>query len=475
MPIDLPQKPGEQRLDSWKEIAVFFGRDERTVKRWEKERGLPVHRVPGGGRGTVFAFSEELTNWLRSSAQKTTLPVEEPLSSDLPVDPLLPQPSIGNGRTARIGPVQRWAAPGFIVVVVVLGLIGFSRFIEIRSVQGRILSGLGWAHSSSSRKEAEELYLQGRYHWNKRTADDLTQALDDFTKSAERDPSYALAYAGQADCYNLLREYTSMPAGQAFPLALAAAEKAVELDDSLAEGHRALGFAYFHWNWNVAGGEQEFRRAIALNPNDVEAHHWYATSLLALARYPEAIEEIERARKLDPTSSSIAADRATILYSAGRTQEGISILEELEKTEPNFISPHAYLAGMYLDEKQFEKSFAESETLARLNHDEQALASVSAARARFAAGGEAEFLNGLVAERLGEFKQGRTDAISVASAYARLGNKKEALEYLNKAYQRHDYALIFLGSWRQFSFLHEEPEFQSLLLRLNPTESAARR
>jgi tetratricopeptide (TPR) repeat protein len=474
MPNELPQKPGEQRLDSWKEIAAFFGRDERTVKRWEKERGLPVHRVPGGGRGTVFAFSEELAGWLRSSSQKAMVPAGESQPSTLPTRDVRASDSMGHGGAVPLPRPRRWVALALVLIATILGVIGFSRFVEIRSVQGRILSGLGWRYSSSAHKEAEELYLQGRYHWNKRTADDLSQALEDFTKSAERDPNYALAYAGQADCYDLLREYTSMPAAQAFPLALAAAHKAVELDDSLPEGHRALGFAYFHWDWNVARGEQEFRRAIELNPNDVEAHHWYATALLALARYPEAIEEIERARKLDPTSSSIAADRATILYSSGHTQEGISILQELEKADPNFISPHAYLAGMYLDEKQFEKSFAESEMLARLNHDEQAVASVAAGRARFDAGGEHEFLEGLLMERLQEFKQGRMDAIAVASAYARLGDKKETLEYLNKAYQRHDYALIFLESWRQFSFLREEPEFQSLLLRLNPTESASR-
>jgi tetratricopeptide (TPR) repeat protein len=265
-----------------------------------------------------------------------------------------------------------------------------------------------------------------------------------------------------------------LPASQAFPLALAAAQKAVELDDSLPEGHRALGFVYFHWNWNVPEGLREFRRAIELNPDDVEAHHWYATALLALSRYPEAIEEIERARQLDPTSSSIAADRAIILYSSGRTQEGIAILEELKRTDPNFISPHLYLPGMYLNEKQYEKSLDESEALARLMHDDQALASVAASRKRFAAGGEQALLEGILAEQLQEYKQGRADAIAVARAYAMLGEKKEAVEYLNKAYQRHDYALIFLGSWKEFAVLHQEPGFQSLLARMNPTESAAK-
>src|SRR5215831_17063780 len=274
MPNELPRNPGGDRLDSWKEIAGFFARDERTVKRWEKERGLPVHRLPGGGRGTVFAYTEELSAWLQSSqtlsdsgrALAATEPPEKAEKS-----PLTPDTEASGWMSDNA--VRRWGLMTFAVLAICLGFYGLGHFIQIRSVQGHVLPNISFSRNVSSRHEAEDLYLKGRYHWAKRTALDLTQAADYFAAATQRDPSYAAAYAGLADTYNLLREYSSMPASQAFPLALAAAQKAVQLDDGLAEAHRALAFTKFHWQWDMQGGEREFQRAIALNPNDAVAHH----------------------------------------------------------------------------------------------------------------------------------------------------------------------------------------------------------
>jgi Tfp pilus assembly protein PilF len=469
MPIDLPKSSEDQRIDSWKDIAGFFGRDERTVKRWEKERRLPVHRVPGGGRGTVYAFTEELTAWLRSSQQKeseeaTTLtPGKIPASISDPHETRLPGPSPASARSL-------WLL-GIGLALVVLILAGFPRFFQLRSVQGRALPTVSRRVESAPRKEAEDLYLQGRYHWNKRTPEGLTLALDEFTKSAKVDPNYALAYAGQADCYNLLREYTRMPASQAFPLAIAAANKSLELDDRLPEGHRALGFAYFYWNWDIVAGEREFRRALALNPQDVEAHHWYATALMSISRYPEAVAEIEEARRLDPMSNSIAADRAEVLASSGRQQESIQILLELEKSEPNFLSPYVYLANQYFDRKEYQKSFEQAEFAAHLSNDDKAIASIEASKKLLKQGGEEAMLEGLLAEQIQGFRQGNTEALAVAKTCALLGKNKEALEYLAKAYQRHEYGLITMIYWDGFQNLRPEPEFQDLLTRLGLPQS----
>jgi tetratricopeptide (TPR) repeat protein len=291
-------------------------------------------------------------------------------------------------------------------------------------------------------------------------------ALDDFTKASQLDPNYALAYAGQADCYNLLREYTSMPASQAFPLAISAAKKAVELDDRLPEGHRALGFAYFYWNWDLAGGELEFRRAISLNPNDVEAHHWYATALMSALRYPEALAEIEEARQLDPASSSIAADRAVILFSSGQQDEAMRVLLALEKSEPNFLSPYTYLGAEYFERKEYLKSFEQSERAAQLSHDQKTIAAIASAKKHLQAGGETAMLEGMLADQIQDFKQGNTQAVDVAKTYALLGKNKEALEYLEKAYQRHEYELITVGDYPAFRNLRQDPQFQELLHRL---------
>jgi tetratricopeptide (TPR) repeat protein len=186
--------------------------------------------------------------------------------------------------------------------------------------------------------EAEDLYLKGRYFWNKRTPEDLNKALDLFTQAIVRDPGYAQAYVGLADCYNLMREYSVMPPNEAYPRALAAAKKAVELDDNSAEAHNSLAFATFYWTWDAPTAEREFKRAIELNADYVAARHWYATFLMVTRRYPEAIREIEIARKLDPSSTPIVADKGFILYLAGQPAQGMTI----QTTWPNRRESHRY-------------------------------------------------------------------------------------------------------------------------------------
>ena len=203
MTIDLPKNSQGQRIDSWKEIAAFFGRDERTVKRWESQRGLPVHRVPGGGRGTVYAFTEELTAWLRSSQQREsheTTVLSTPGGNatvpssltEIPQVPDVSQPAVLP--VALPGNPKPWWILGAALAVIAVALLAFPRFFQLRSVQGRVMPSIARRTAVAPRKEAEDLYLQGRYYWNKRTPDSLTLALDDFTKASQLDPNYALAY-----------------------------------------------------------------------------------------------------------------------------------------------------------------------------------------------------------------------------------------------------------------------------------------
>jgi tetratricopeptide (TPR) repeat protein len=365
-----------------------------------------------------------------------------------------------------------WLVLGAALSLVAVALVLIPGISRVRALLGKVFPGVSEPGEIAPRKEAEDLYMRGRYHWNKRTPEGLTVALDDFTKAAAIDPKYALAYAGQADCYNLLREYTSMPPSQAFPLAIAAATKAVTLNNNLSEAHRALAFAYFYWNWDVAGGEREFRRALALNPKDVEAHHWYATALNSVGRNPEAVTEIEQARKLDPASSSIAADRATVLFSSGRQDEAIQTLLELEKSEPNFFSPYIYLRNEYFERKEYTKSFDQGEIAARMAHDEKGLDEVQVSRERLKEGGENAMLEGRLGDQIAEFRRGNAKAIDVAQTCALLGKNKEAMEYLEKAYQRHEYELITIGFWKGFDSLRSQPEFQDLMRRLGIANAA---
>src|ERR1700733_15658247 len=197
-------------------------------------------------------------------------------------------------------------------------------------------------------QEARDLYLQGRFYWNKRTPDDLHKAVDRFTQAIVHDPGYADAYVGLADCYNLLREYTAMPASDAFPRARAAASKAVELDPKSSQARASLAFAAFWGFWDADTSDREFRRAIELDPNNAMAHHWYATTLQELGRFRQALVEIDRAQALDPSSRAILADKAVILDELGQCKGSADLLQQMEKADPSFVSPHRYLKRLDL-------------------------------------------------------------------------------------------------------------------------------
>jgi tetratricopeptide (TPR) repeat protein len=270
--------------------------------------------------------------------------------------------------------------------------------------------------------EAEDFYLKGRFYWNQRTIDSLNKALDSFTQAIVHDPSYAPAYVGLADCYNLLREYSVMPADEAYPRALAAAKKALELDDQSSEAHASLAFVSFNWMLDAATADREFRRAIELDPKNSVAYHWYATTLVNLARYPESIAEIEHAQALDPASKSILADKGRILWSAGRHDEALSLLKQMETAEPGFMSPHRYLRLAYLDSGDYPDYLAEMKQEALLRHDDAALSIAEAAAMGFSSGGTKGMFREQLREREKYYALGQVSPVALAETSALLGN-----------------------------------------------------
>jgi tetratricopeptide (TPR) repeat protein len=509
---------GPTRLDSWKEIAAFLGRDERTVNRWEKELGLPVHRLPGT-KGRVYAYTEELSAWLATPKRASgTLPENGAAEDDSVTQTgphTAPRPTQTSPRAARKnlgltvipgrgGAVE--AAPlktltgeeiradstpsldyrnalGLLVLAIsIVGTIALCAVLYFPRVN-RTSMNAGQAVGSAARgtlggdaqrptnpshdPEAEQFYLKGRYYWNKRTPDDLNKALDYFTQSVVHDPNYAPAYVGMADCYNLLREYTLMPASDAYPRALAAAKKAVQLDDRSSEAHASLAFASFFGMWDVATGEREFRRAIELNPNNPVPHQWYANSLLAMHRLPEALDEIARAQTLDPSSISILADKGNILAAAGKRDEALVLLTQLEKRDPAFRSLHLYLEYVYLRERDYPNFLLESRKDALLVHDDAALAVTAAAEGGFARGGAQGMLEAMLGEQKKLYARNAIPPTALAQTLALLGNKQEALRYLETGYQQRDSALIFIKAEPEFDALHEEPAYRELLARMN--------
>ena len=460
--------PLDRRLDSWKEIAAFFGRDERTVRRWEKENALPVHRVPGGAKGRVFAYEAELRDWLSTpqAVSRSSGGAEERASQSRVEGPASVRVESDSRRSPRF--LGGWAVALALCLVLTGGIVAYRnrhRFAAHASVAN------GPRPKPDSRKpatpEAQDFYLKGRYYWNKRTPEGLNQAVDYFTQAIVHDPNYAAAYVGLADCYNLLREYTLMPPTEAYPRALAAAKKAVELDDQSSEAHASLAFALFYGMWDVANADREFRRAIELDPNNAIGHHWYATYLMTLRRFPESLTEIERAEALDPSSTSILADKGLILIVAGRWNEGPALLKQMEATDPAFRSPHVYLKEHYLAHADYPDFLIESRKDALLVHDKSALAITAAAEKGFAAGGARGLLQSMLQEQTKLYAQGLISPCVLAHTYALLGNKTEALRYLNVAFGQHDASLLGIENVFEFKSLHSEPAYRELVARMN--------
>jgi DNA-binding winged helix-turn-helix (wHTH) protein/Tfp pilus assembly protein PilF len=315
----------------------------------------------------------------------------------------------------------------------------------------------------AANREAEEAYLKGRFYWNKRTPESLKQALDAFTEAIARDPKYSDAYVGLADSYNLLREFSAMPGNEAYFKAFAAAKQAVELDPRSSEAHASLGFVTFWGMWDAADAEKEFRLAIELDPNNVKAHHWYATFLHALLRHDEALTEIDRARALAPDSSSILADKAELQWGAGNHKEGLQLLQQLEAAEPDFISPHVYLRLDYFEIGDYPNYVTELKKDAQLTHDIAQTSVAEAAAEGLAKGGEHGLLEAQLLAQRKLYEPGKVSPYYVAQTEARLGNKGEAIRYLTLCVQSHDEVVLNVIGDHAFASLHGEPAFRQLL------------
>lgn len=483
----------KKRLDSWKEIASFFGRDERTVKRWEKERGLPVYRVPGSARGGVFAYAEELAEWLKTPSHDSgETPAAKPVASEvqppprlessataepLPVPVVVQFPAtsgeVSKFRRAdetgpRLAPApaipSRVAAAKSFVWLLPLALIAlFFLVFSFGHRETRFKNALAAPHISNP--EAQDLYLKGRYYFEKRTPDDLNKAVDFFTQAIVHDPGYPAPYVGLADTYNLLREYSAMPSQEAFPRARAAATKAVELDPSSAEGHNSLAFATFWGFFDAATADREFRRAIELDPSLARAHHWYATFLIEIGRNQQALAEIERARQLDPSSTPILADKGLILSQSGKKDEARALLTQLAASQPDFVHAHEYLSRIYFGEGDYAGYFDEQTTVARLRRDPSAEKAVAAEEIGYSRAGLQGLLEARLASAENQFQHASGPAFNVAQADAALGRTEEAMKYLRIAYQRRELDICTLPVNSSFQSMRQNPDFRELLAK----------
>jgi TolB-like protein/DNA-binding winged helix-turn-helix (wHTH) protein/Flp pilus assembly protein TadD len=310
--------------------------------------------------------------------------------------------------------------------------------------------------------EAYDLYLKGRYFWNKRTTQGFQHAIEYFQQAIAKDPTYARAHAGLADSYALMSGYSLAPQNEFMPKARAAAQRAVELDDRLAEAHTSLALVTENYDWDWQNAEKEYRRAIQLDPNYATAHHWYAEYLAYQGRFDEAFAEIERARQLDPLSLIIATDNGAILYFSRQYDRAIEQFRAVLDMEPNFPRAHL-LVFAYVQKGLFPDALADIEKWRRID-DAPGIWSVQA-YVYGRSGQRVEARRAL--EKLQQLnRRQRMDPAAIALAYVGMDNKDEAFAWLQKTYSEHSNALTALKVDPIYDPLRSDPRFQELLRRV---------
>ena len=309
---------------------------------------------------------------------------------------------------------------------------------------------------------AYELYLKGLYFFNKREVPAFEQAIAEFERAIAKDPKYARAHAGLAESLMLLTAYNLTPQDAVVERARAAARRAIAIDDRLPEAHTALALVVQNYDWNWPAAEQEFRRAIELNPNYATAHHWYAEHLTWRGRFAEALDQIERARQLDPLSLIIAADRAAILYYARRYDPAIAEFRAVLDLEPTF--PRAQLiASAYVEEGRLNEALQTIEQQRKTESPVSYWSSLAYVYGR--AGRAAEARRALDALN----KIARTEPTDPAVfmwAYAAIGDKDAAFSWLDRAYAQHSNAMTGLKVGPGYDRLRDDPRFERVLRRI---------
>jgi tetratricopeptide (TPR) repeat protein len=495
-----------KRLDCWKEIAAYLGRSEKTLRRWETERGLPTHRAPGAGRTAVYAFTAELDEWLKSrrardleaaeSAQEATRAEESEIPSTAAPAFSISQPVAALADTQPIAIAnnlqsdRRGFRPGWrpvLALILAAAAVGVAAYeVVLRSAGGGVrdrnsslsgkalaatphpASGAGSASVSDADKaRAHDLYLKGRYEWSQRTPDSLNQALDSFTQAIVDDPNDAKSYVGMADTYNLLQIYSTLPLADSYPRAIAAARRALALDDSLAEAHRALAFSEFYGLGDWRESEKEFVRAIQLDPEDPITRRWYAEAFDQPGRYEEAQEQFDKAQELDPTSHSTLSDKGIGLYDSGRRAEGIALLRNVERTNPEFFSPHLYLMEISFDSHDFRTFLDEGQKAAETRNDPVQGDVIASARKGYAGAGDKGFLKSLYTKQKEYYDIGKYSPGMFAMTCVALGKRQEALDVLEAAYARHQPDALWVLAEPTLTILKDEPRYKALVKKIN--------
>ncbi len=320
--------------------------------------------------------------------------------------------------------------------------------------------------ASTANPEAYQAYLKGRYYWNRRTAENIKKAIEQFKAATDRDPNYALAYAGLADCYVILNDYAGVPTSETTPQAKAHAERAIAIDDQLAEPHASLGsINEYLWKWTEA--EREFKRAIELNPNYATAYHWYGNFLRDIGRFDEAALMIRRAHEIDPLSSVISQNVSVIYQLQNDHNASIENSLKLIELDPSFSMAYQSLGVSYLKQGRNAEAISALEKSVDLSDR----AGVKLADLGYAYGvtGKRTEAIAIVKELEEKYAKKEANPQNIVAVYAGLGDKDKAFEWLEKSFQTKG-DLTYIRWAIPYESLRDDPRFKDLLKRMGLPE-----
>ena len=315
---------------------------------------------------------------------------------------------------------------------------------------------------STENTEAYQLYLKGRFHWNKRSPDGLRRAIEYFQQAVEKDPNYALAFSGMADAYAVLGwfEYGIVPPQDAYPKAQAAARKAIEIDPKLAEPYASLGLISTCYDYDWPAAEQNYKRALEINPSYPTAHQWYGEYLTSMGRLKEGVAEMKFALGLDPLSLIITRDVGWMLYYARRYDEANEYFRKALELDPNFSRAHLLLGESYIQQGLLDQAIAEFKTAARLSEGTVSSIMIAYCHARAGRIREAKhILDGLLALSAKQY----VPAGGIALVYMGLEDRDKAFAWLNKSLEERSGVFAFVKVDPLFDGVRDDPRFVALL------------
>jgi len=329
-------------------------------------------------------------------------------------------------------------------------------------LSGTDTKGITKQYTSSN--EAYQLYLKGRYYWNRRTAENIRKSIELLTAATEKDPNFAMAYAGLADSYVVASTYTGERANETMPQAKLYAMKAIELDPTLAEPHAALGLVTWFYEWNSGGSEREFQRAIELNPNYPTAHQWYSRYLRSVGRVDDGFKEIQRAIDLDPLSLIFINNVAETYIDQGKLDAAFNECQRIIELDPNFWASYQTLVWVHVTQGKYDEALAAAQKGVELsNRSNASLAELGHVYGKL---GRVKDAQAIIEELERKYEARAADGVDIANVYVGLGDKDRAFEWLEKAFGYHSFTLSTMRISPLLAPLRDDPRWKDLAHRI---------